>query len=184
MASSPEIASEIMLKEFEKPAVLNTATRAGYAKQFYDNFTGTNANATINQRSTNARMARDKQNNAYGGPVIDSINYTRNAVKAYNNANNANKYISSTNSNSMEKAINVIINLLEAITGNTASTSNKLDMLENLKKSNIVKGGDTTNNIISNSGKNAGSATDLLDPKSGKKVSRNQKIAERIALGA
>ena len=182
-ASSAEEAAEIMLKEFERPAVLNIATRAGYAKQYYDTLASQNMGASINKRNHNVSKYTDNTDDI-GGPVIDSLNYTASAMKEYTSANNANKYISSAGNNAMEKAINTIIGLLEAITGNTASTSNKLDLLENLKKSNIVKGGDTTNNIITNNGNSKSSSnTDILSQNTGKKVSRNQKLAERIALG-
>lgn len=183
-ASSPEEASTIMLKEFEKPAVLNTNTRAGYAKQYFNTLASNTAygGTTIKPRIVKRNNTKDT---VYGGPEINSINPTLNAVKEYDTANSASKYISNTSNNNISKAINMIISLLEAITGNTASTSSKLDMLENLKRSNIVKGGDTTNNIITNNdnSKSSSNPRDILNQGSGTKVSRNQKLAERIAQG-
>jgi hypothetical protein len=183
-AASPEEVSTIMLKEFERPAVLNTATRAGYAKQYYD--TLSNQNKNVGGAKIKPRHIKDYEEEleAIGGPIINSINPTSGATKEYNEASTADKFISNINNNAMTKAINMIISLLEAITGNTASTSSKLDLLENLKQSNVYKGGDTTNIINgSDSGKlNKGTQT-TQNIESGRKVSRNQKLAERIALG-
>ena len=183
-ASSPEEASTIMLKEFEKPAVLNTNTRAGYARQYFDTLTANNGQGGT---SIKPRIIKRKANKttAYGGPAIEYTDSTLRAVSDYNTANIANKYINSTSDGNMTKAVNMIISLLEAITGNTASTSSKLDMLENLKKSNVVKGGDTINNITNtDNSKSSSNPRDILATGSGTKVSRNQRLAEKIALGA
>lgn len=185
-ASTPEEASTIMLTEFEKPAKLNTNTRANYAKQYYEKYASKSGmgGAKIKPRI----IKNDKMENVGGpGSIIDSVKSAFNSNKEYITANIASKFIDRTNDTGITKAINMIISLLEEITGNTASTSTKLDMLQNIKSTNITLGGNTPNNNTANNNGSKQSSdigrilTGGQPSKSG--PSRNQKIAERIAQG-
>ena len=182
-ASSPEEASTIMLDEFERPAVKNTTTRAGYAKQYYNLYAGKGGigGARIKPRI----IGTDTFKRSVGGPTtVGSTNYSNDVFNAYSTASSASKYINDTSNNNLTKAITMIIDLLREITGNTASTSSKLDMLENIKSGKVnIDGSKTINNITNNTNKSGSSASKVLDNSSGNKISRNQRIAEKIAQG-
>jgi hypothetical protein len=184
-ASSPEEASTIMLKEFERPAVLNTNARAGYAKQYYDLYAGKGGRgngAHIKPRIVKTGII----NNMRGGrgPVINTANnWSGGATADYQTARSATKYIDSLNGSNMTNAINMIITLLEAITGNTALASSKLDLLQNIKGSNVVVGGNTHNYISNGTSNPTNSNNQIVNTGFSKTTSRNQKIAEKIASG-
>ena len=183
-AESPEDASTVMLKEFEKPAVLNTNQRAGYAREYYNTFGGSGRGATINPRVIKTNAGKLNKVDSGRGSIFDAFTSMKNSAKDYATANTASDVISQKDNGGLSGAITKIIQLLEAITGNTASTSSKLDMLENLKKANVFKGGDTTNVITNtNNNKTSAGSKDILTQGSGTKVSRNQRLAEKIAQG-
>ena len=181
-ARNAEEAAAIMLKEFERPAVLNTSTRMSYAKQYYDLYAndGGTGGATISKR----RTGYDIPKTHVGGPdtSIDSINYTsKDSSASYTTATNASKYIETSGDGKLMKAVNIIIGLLESITSNTGSASSKLDLLSELKKSSVSVGGNTTNYVTNNN--QTTSTGNAVGPNGEKKISRNQKLAEKIALG-
>jgi hypothetical protein len=182
-AKTPEEASTIMLTEFERPANTNShiSRRANYAKQYYNQFAGTavgGPKTTINPRI----IKRDVLKNISGPSMsIDSTidtSYTRD----YTTAANASRYMNNSNNFNMSRAVNVIISLLEAITGNTADASNKLKLLENLKGSNVNIGGNTNNYVTNSSSPTSASSSNNVNS-SINKVSRNQIMAEKIAAG-
>jgi hypothetical protein len=184
-STSPEDVSTIMLKEFEKPAVLNTGTRASYARQYYNMYAGktapTSGNASVKHVNTPANTITMSAKGGRG-PTIESTNTFNGVTKDYNTASTASNYIN--NSNGITKAINMIISLLEAITGNTASTSSKLDMLERLKSSNITNvGGNTTNYVTNTNNGDRVTSSSQSSNKTPSGPSRNRKIAELIAQG-
>jgi hypothetical protein len=112
--------------------------------------------------------------------VLDGYDMTN----AYISATRATNYITTSDGGNLDKAFDRIIELLESITGNTATASDKLDYLKNIRQGKA--GG---NNILVNSSNtqpsvNVSSGDIINGSKSSTSVSRNRLLAQRIAVGS
>ena len=189
-ATTPEEASTPMLVEFEKPASLNTTTRAKYAQSYYNQFAGTGGDNSI---YTSGLFDEDIYD--------DGFTYSTNKIDKF--ATNNNKPIYSTTSaiNELKESISNIganagggseipervynlldkvVSVLNDISDNTKSTSENVDKLN--KKENPEQTSSNTT-VVNATNKTNNAMYDVANKRREAKKNQNYSNAQLIASG-
>ena len=183
---------------------------AGYVVVNGANNTATNAATTNNQENATVAKNNNKNNSKKGGngggfgtgrpkPVITKNGFTRTIHSinsgGYGDGNVKNnrvvtKYVNNTSSS--DKAIEAVIQLLSQIANNTLTTSQKLELLENLSGetvTNVYTGGGNGQGVVKQTTKKSSSTPkNKSNPNKNRSSNsngnnRNQALAYKIAAG-
>ena len=130
---------------------------------------------------TRMRRATNKAKKSMTGGFGASVSTSDLLSSTTNSSSNIGNYISTTPDNTTEEILINALEILATIAVNTGSASSKLDMLNNLRNTNVSNGG--TNNIVL-TGTNGNTAQNFNASTAGmNNVSKNEISARAIAKG-